>query len=46
MAFGAFIAGATAAMVVGFGWGGWLTGGTAKGRVNEAVLALNERSTR
>lgn len=31
--------GAAAAMIVGFAWGGWVTGGTAKGRSDEAVLA-------
>jgi hypothetical protein len=31
--------GAAAAMIVGFGWGGWLTGGSAKGKTDEAVLA-------
>ena len=33
------VAGAVVAMIVGFGWGGWVTGGTAKGRTDEAVLA-------
>jgi len=31
--------GAAVAMMVGFSWGGWLTGGTAKGKTDEAVLA-------
>ena len=33
------IFGAAAAMILGFGWGGWVTGGTAKGKTDEAVLA-------
>jgi hypothetical protein len=33
------IFGAAVAMIVGFGWGGWLTGGTAKGKTDDAVLA-------
>jgi hypothetical protein len=33
------IFGAAVAMIIGFGWGGWLTGGTAKGKTDEAVLA-------
>lgn len=33
------ILGAAAAMIVGFAWGGWVTGSTAKGRSDEAVLA-------
>jgi hypothetical protein len=33
------VAGAAVAMIVGFGWGGWVTGGTAKGKTDEAVLA-------
>ena len=33
------IFGAAAAMIVGFAWGGWVTGATAKGRSDEAVLA-------
>ena len=33
------VVGAVVAMIVGFGWGGWVTGGTAKGRSDEAVLA-------
>ncbi len=33
------IGGAAVAMIVGFGWGGWVTGGTAKGKTDEAVLA-------
>jgi alpha/beta superfamily hydrolase len=31
--------GAVVAMIVGFGWGGWVTGSTAKGNTDEAVLA-------
>jgi hypothetical protein len=34
-----FIGGAVVAMIVGFAWGGWVTGGTAKGKTDEAVLA-------
>jgi hypothetical protein len=39
--FGAWglVLGAAVAMIVGFGWGGWVTGGTAKGKTDEAVLA-------
>ena len=33
------IVGAAAAMIVGFAWGGWVTGATAKVRSDEAVLA-------
>jgi hypothetical protein len=33
------VAGAAVAMIVGFGWGGWVTGSTAKGKTDEAVLA-------
>jgi hypothetical protein len=33
------IFGAAVAMIVGFSWGGWVTGGTAKGKSDEAVLA-------
>jgi len=33
------ILGAAAAMIVGFAWGGWVTGTTSKGRSDEAVLA-------
>jgi hypothetical protein len=33
------VAGAVVAMIVGFSWGGWVTGGNAKGRTEEAVLA-------
>jgi len=33
------ILGAAVAMIVGFAWGGWVTGTTAKGRSDEAVLA-------
>ena len=33
------VAGAVAAMIVGFAWGGWVTGGTARVRSDEAVLA-------
>ena len=31
--------GAVVAMIVGFSWGGWVTGGTAEGRTDEALLA-------
>jgi hypothetical protein len=33
------IFGAAVAMIIGFAWGGWVTGGTAKGKTDEAVLA-------
>jgi len=33
------IFGAVTAMIVGFAWGGWLTGSTARGKTDEAVLA-------
>jgi hypothetical protein len=33
------VLGAAAAMIVGFAWGGWVTGDTAKGKSDEAVLA-------
>lgn len=33
------IGGAAVAMIVGFGWGGWVTGSTAKVKTDEAVLA-------
>jgi hypothetical protein len=33
------IFGAVIAMIIGFAWGGWLTGGTAKQMSAEAVLA-------
>ena len=37
------VAGAVASMIVGFGWGGWVTGGTsarqAEQKASEAVLA-------
>jgi hypothetical protein len=33
------IIGAVIAMIIGFGWGGWLTGGTAQKMTDEAVLA-------
>jgi alpha/beta superfamily hydrolase len=33
------ILGAAAAMILGFAWGGWVTGATAKERSDEAVLA-------
>jgi alpha/beta superfamily hydrolase len=33
------VLGAAAAMIVGFAWGGWVTGATAKGKSDEAVLA-------
>jgi hypothetical protein len=26
-------------MIIGFAWGGWVTGGTVKGKTDEAVLA-------
>lgn len=34
-----FIGGAAAAMIVGFGWGGWVTGGTAR---KEAVTTAHD----
>ncbi len=34
LAFGAVIA-----MIIGFAWGGWITGGTGRQRTEEAVLA-------
>ena len=33
------ICGAIIAMIIGFAWGGWLTGGTAQKMADEAVLA-------
>jgi len=33
------VLGAAAAIIVGFNWGGWVTGGTAKGKTDEALLA-------
>ena len=33
------ICGAIITMIIGFAWGGWLTGGTARERTDEAVLA-------
>jgi len=33
------ICGAVIAMIIGFAWGGWLTGGTAQKMTDEAVLA-------
>lgn len=33
---GAFVVGALAATIAGFGWGGWVTGGTARALVAEA----------
>jgi len=33
------IIGAAVAMILGFGWGGWLTGVTARANTDEAVLA-------
>lgn len=33
------VAGAIVATTLGFAWGGWMTGTTAKGRVDDAVLA-------
>src|SRR4249920_1783885 len=33
------VGGAAVAMIVGFGWGGWVTGGTVKTKTDEAVLA-------
>ena len=33
------IIGAVIAMIIGFAWGGWITGGTAKTMTEEAVLA-------
>ncbi|HKV16836.1 MAG TPA: hypothetical protein VJQ81_17450 [Reyranella sp.] len=34
-----FVAGAAAAMIVGFGWGGWVTGDTARKDAVVAALA-------
>ena len=33
------ICGAVIAMIIGFAWGGWTTGGTSRQRTGEAVLA-------
>ena len=33
------ICGAVIAMIIGFAWGGWITGGTALKMIDEAVLA-------
>ena len=33
------ICGAVIAMIIGFAWGGWITGGTAQKMTGEAVLA-------
>ncbi len=33
------ICGAVIAMIIGFWWGGWMTGGTAQKMTDEAVLA-------
>ena len=33
------ILGAVIAMIIGFAWGGWITGGTAQKMTDEAVLA-------
>ena len=33
------VAGAIVATTLGFTWGGWMTGTTTKGRIDEAVLA-------
>ena len=33
------VCGAVIAMIIGFAWGGWITGGTAKEKTDEAVLA-------
>ena len=33
------IVGAVIAMIIGFAWGGWITGGTAQKMTGEAVLA-------
>jgi hypothetical protein len=33
------IVGAIVAMIIGFAWGGWITGGTAQKMSDEAVLA-------
>jgi hypothetical protein len=34
------IGGAILTMIIGFAWGGWVTGGTAQERIDEAVLPL------
>jgi alpha/beta superfamily hydrolase len=33
------VLGAAVAMILGFGWGGWVTGSTSRARTDEAVLA-------
>jgi hypothetical protein len=33
------VCGAVIAMIIGFAWGGWTTGGTSRQRTDEAVLA-------
>jgi alpha/beta superfamily hydrolase len=33
------VVGAAAATILGFGWGGWVTGSTSRARTDEAVLA-------
>jgi hypothetical protein len=33
------VCGAVIAMIIGFAWGGWITGGTSRQRTGEAVLA-------
>jgi hypothetical protein len=33
------VCGAVIAMIIGFAWGGWTTGGTSRQRTGEAVLA-------
>src|SRR5947207_468262 len=33
------VCGAVIAMIIGFGWGGWTTGGTSRQRTDGAVLA-------
>jgi nucleoid-associated protein YgaU len=34
-----FIIGAVIVMIIGFAWGGWITGGTAQKMTDEAILA-------
>ena len=34
------IGGAILTIIIGFAWGGWVTGGTAQERIDEAVLPL------
>jgi hypothetical protein len=36
---GGLIIGAVIVMIIGFVWGGWITGGTAQKKTDEAVLA-------